>query len=127
MWRYREAILDRCRGRCWYCGAALTRGEWTLDHVQPRSRGGGSGDSNLVAACVTCNGAKGNRTLEEYRFAAGPDEGRFYGEVHQTGFADPLFVTSTPELERSGRPFRWGVLADALRCALGVDEPTSQE
>jgi 5-methylcytosine-specific restriction endonuclease McrA len=39
--------------------------ELTLDHVQPRSRGGESAWDNLVACCKRCNHKKGNRTPEE--------------------------------------------------------------
>lgn len=38
----------------------------TLDHLLPRSRGGGNTWANLVASCATCNGRKGNRTPSEW-------------------------------------------------------------
>jgi 5-methylcytosine-specific restriction endonuclease McrA len=37
----------------------------TIDHVQPRSRGGQNTWQNLVAACSSCNHKKGNRTPQE--------------------------------------------------------------
>ena len=37
----------------------------TLDHVIPRSRGGGDTWENIVTACVKCNIKKGNRTPKE--------------------------------------------------------------
>src|SRR6187549_875607 len=46
----------------------LRRGEkLTVDHVVPRSRGGQTTWTNVVAACLRCNLLKGNRTLEEAR------------------------------------------------------------
>jgi len=36
----RKNILLRDRNTCQYCGIVLNSGELTLDHVQPRSRGG---------------------------------------------------------------------------------------
>ena len=57
----RRGVLRRDGHRCAYCGAHAT----TIDHVQPRSRGGRDTWENLVACCVSCNNAKGNRTPEE--------------------------------------------------------------
>jgi 5-methylcytosine-specific restriction endonuclease McrA len=59
----RRNILERDRNTCQYCNH---RGDQlTLDHVIPRSRGGGDTWENLVAACVRCNVKKGNRTPKE--------------------------------------------------------------
>ena len=58
----RRNVLRRDRHRCAYCGAA---DRLTIDHVLPRSRGGGDTWENLVAACTPCNNRKGNRTPEE--------------------------------------------------------------
>ena len=59
----RRNVLERDRHACQYCSY---RGEdLTLDHVIPRSRGGGDTWENLVAACVRCNVKKGNRTPKE--------------------------------------------------------------
>jgi 5-methylcytosine-specific restriction endonuclease McrA len=56
------AILRRDRYRCAYCGRG---GASTVDHVQPRSRGGGDSYGNLIAACAPCNQRKADRTPEE--------------------------------------------------------------
>ncbi|WP_013320423.1 HNH endonuclease [Gloeothece verrucosa] len=59
----RRNILERDRHTCQYCSY---KGEQlTLDHVIPRSRGGGETWENLVTACVRCNVKKGNRTPKE--------------------------------------------------------------
>ncbi|MDJ0508395.1 MAG: HNH endonuclease [Crocosphaera sp.] len=59
----RRNILERDRHTCQYCSY---KGEQlTLDHVLPRSRGGGDTWENLVTACVRCNVKKGNRTPRE--------------------------------------------------------------
>ena len=57
----RKGVLKRDRHRCAYCGAHAT----TIDHVLPKSRGGGMSWANLVAACARCNGTKKNRTPDE--------------------------------------------------------------
>src|SRR6201998_2969814 len=51
----RKNILLRDRNSCQYCGIALHSSELTLDHVQPRSRGGLSTWGDLVACCHSCN------------------------------------------------------------------------
>ena len=54
-------MLRRDAHRCAYCAGHAT----TVDHVLPRSRGGADSWENLVACCVRCNNAKGDRTPEE--------------------------------------------------------------
>ncbi len=58
----RRNVFLRDGHACMYCGAT---GELTIDHVVPRSRGGGGSWENLVACCRACNLAKGHRTPEE--------------------------------------------------------------
>jgi 5-methylcytosine-specific restriction endonuclease McrA len=57
----------RDKFRCQYCGVRKSPGELTLDHILPRSRGGDNSPMNIVAACVSCNNRKGNRTPSEAR------------------------------------------------------------
>ncbi|MCX8050874.1 MAG: HNH endonuclease [Chlorobi bacterium] len=59
----RRNILRRDGYACQYCGTRSAT--LTIDHVVPRSRGGGDTWENLVTACVPCNNRKGNRTPEE--------------------------------------------------------------
>ncbi len=53
----RRAVFARDGGRCAYCGAAAA----SIDHVVPRSRGGGHSWDNVVAACHRCNRIKADR------------------------------------------------------------------
>lgn len=57
----RAGVLRRDGRRCAYCGG---RGE-TVDHVVPRSRGGGHSWENCVACCLRCNTRKADRLLSE--------------------------------------------------------------
>jgi 5-methylcytosine-specific restriction endonuclease McrA len=57
----RRGVLRRDDQHCAYCGGGAN----TIDHVQPRSRGGADSWENLVACCLRCNNKKGNRTLSE--------------------------------------------------------------
>ena len=59
----RRNLLQRDDHTCQYCG--YNGDGLTLDHVVPRSRGGGDSWENMVAACVRCNVKKGNRTPKE--------------------------------------------------------------
>ncbi len=61
----RRTVLARDLYTCQYCGGQPGRGELTVDHIVPRSRGGTTAWENVVAACGPCNRRKGNRTPEE--------------------------------------------------------------
>lgn len=54
----RRGVLVRDRHRCAYCGRRAT----TVDHIVPKSRGGGDSWLNTVAACATDNHRKADRT-----------------------------------------------------------------
>ena len=56
----RRGVLRRDNHRCGYCGKSAS----TIDHVQPRSRGGADSWENLVTACRVCNLRKGWKTPE---------------------------------------------------------------
>lgn len=63
----RTLILKRDNHTCQYCeyrGPKLT-----IDHIIPRSRGGGDTWQNLVVSCLDCNNSKDNRTPEEWAMA----------------------------------------------------------
>ena len=57
----RRAVLVRDNFECQYCG----RPAENVDHVVPRSRGGGHTWDNVVAACRPCNSRKENRSPDD--------------------------------------------------------------
>ena len=59
----RKALLARDEHSCQFCGR--THVSLTVEHLQPRSRGGVTSWENCVAACGRCNHRKGNRTRAE--------------------------------------------------------------
>ena len=61
----RRTIFERDGHQCQYCKRYFRGGDLSLDHVMPRARGGGDSWENLVAACIRCNAAKGDRTPSE--------------------------------------------------------------
>lgn len=69
--------MDKCNGRCAYCGEALVKG-WHIDHVKPIVRGIESGKpaypeldclDNCVPSCPACNINKHSMTVEQFRDA----------------------------------------------------------
>lgn len=56
----RDWILRRDEHRCVYCAEIFPPEQLTLDHVEPRMRGGDASEGNLVAACRDCNARKGS-------------------------------------------------------------------
>jgi len=74
MWSRRN-ILARDDYTCIYCGVRsgdrgrggrrLTRVDFSVDHLIPRSRGGGNTWGNTACACRWCNHRKADRTPHE--------------------------------------------------------------
>ncbi len=60
----RREVFRRDNHTCQYCGSTK---HLTLDHVIPRSKGGGHTWDNVVTACQTCNATKADRLLHETR------------------------------------------------------------
>ncbi len=58
----RREVLRRDKHCCQYCGS--TR-HLTLDHIVPRSKGGGHTWTNVVTACERCNSRKGDRMPQQ--------------------------------------------------------------
>lgn len=66
----RKGVLVRDSYTCIYCGIKpgsqrkgkiLSKGDFTIDHIIPRSKGGKDNWSNTACACAKCNHRKGNR------------------------------------------------------------------
>jgi 5-methylcytosine-specific restriction endonuclease McrA len=87
----RRGVLRRDNQRCGYCGASAT----TIDHVQPRSRGGKDTWENLVACCLRCNNVKGDRTPAEMGWSL-----RFAPRMpHQAGWSIKGAERAEPQWE----------------------------
>ena len=88
----RAALMHRDRFRCAYCGAKAD----TVDHVIPRSRGGGHSWENCVAACSPCNHRKADRLLSELgwtlRATPVPPKGQHWRLLSSVKELDPAWV-----------------------------------
>lgn len=58
----RSRLFKRDGHKCGYCGS---KKNLTVDHIIPKSRGGGNTWTNLVTCCSQCNSRKDNKTPEE--------------------------------------------------------------
>ncbi len=87
----RAGVLRRDRRACAYCGGRAD----TIDHVQPRSRGGAHSWENCVASCGRCNTRKADRLLSELNwslpFVPGPPARAGGGRVWLTDDTDPAW------------------------------------
>ncbi len=87
----RAGVLRRDRRACAYCGGRAD----TIDHVQPRSRGGAHSWENCVACCGRCNTRKADRLLSELNwtlaFVPGPPARAGGGRVWLTDDTDPAW------------------------------------
>jgi len=57
-----DDIWQRDGGHCVWCSTESWPRDRTLEHLLPRSRGGRSGEHNLLPACRPCNKARGSRS-----------------------------------------------------------------
>ena len=54
----RRNLLLHYGWRCCYCGERFASDELNLDHILPKSRGGGTSWGNVVVSCIPCNKRK---------------------------------------------------------------------
>ena len=99
----RRAVFARDRWTCQYCGQE--RGNLTVDHVIPRSKGGGSGWDNIVTCCAPCNRRKGDRLPAQANMVpAAQAQGAHLHDLHPRGRAgDPAGLGAVPRRRLSGR------------------------
>jgi 5-methylcytosine-specific restriction endonuclease McrA len=62
-WAFKRRLFWKYGGAfCLYCGRSMPLEHLTIDHIQPRSRGGAVRDvTNMALACLGCNREKGNK------------------------------------------------------------------
>src|SRR5690606_25445555 len=73
----RAEIFARDDQTCVYCGRRAPDVELSVDHVEPRMRGGDNSAGNVVTACVDCNRAKGGLAAWAYLAERHEERARF--------------------------------------------------
>lgn len=56
-------LLIQCGYKCYYCDIKMTFEESTIDHVNPKFRGGSNEIENKVICCSVCNSLKSCQTI----------------------------------------------------------------
>ncbi len=69
----RSNIFKRDGYKCQYCGIKPGSEELTIDHVQPRSKGGKTTWDNCVLSCIDCNSIKGDKLLNQIKHRKFPN------------------------------------------------------
>ncbi|HEY5842639.1 MAG TPA: RNA-guided endonuclease IscB, partial [Mycobacterium sp.] len=111
----REYLLAKWGRKCAYCdapGVSPTGVPLNIDHIHPRSRGGGNRITNLTLACVPCNQRKGAQDVAVF---LADDTARLARVLSQarTPLKDAAAVNSTRwvlwrELTETGLPVTTG-------------------
>jgi 5-methylcytosine-specific restriction endonuclease McrA len=100
----REQVFARDSYACVYCGAEGTAETLSVDHVQPRVRGGDHSAGNVVTACMACNARKGHRRHAEF-LADEPEAWRHFRQ--RASYVWPRHLEAvTAELSRRSRKKR---------------------
>jgi len=108
----RQRVRERARFRCEYCHAdeRWQFVKFTVDHVVPRSQGGGDEAANLALACRNCNERRGNRCV-----ALDPDTGQ---PVPVFKLMGAMATFAWPSLRPTYRPSRPAPIAACSHCSL---------
>jgi hypothetical protein len=92
----RSDVFARDGYRCVYCGLVQEPDMLSVDHVQPKMRGGDGSEGNVVTACMACNTAKASRPLAQF-LAENPEarrnffrHARYVWPRHLRGVAEEL-------------------------------------
>jgi hypothetical protein len=108
----REDVFARDAYQCVYCGQVFPPEELSVDHVQPRVRGGDRSGGNLVTACGPCNVRKGHRSVAAF-LAAEPESLRQFRRLARHVWPRHLRAVEEEIAQRaSGRPRRPADLVD---------------
>lgn len=90
----RQNLFARDDFTCQYCLVSMSAKKLTIEHIFPRSRGGGTTWENVVAACIPCNQKKEGRTPEE----AGMKLGKKPTEPHSSILSKFQYLDEIPDV-----------------------------
>ena len=117
-----DDIWERDGERCVWCSNVSWPRDRTLEHLLPRSRGGRSGEHNLLPACRACNKARRSQGAAAYARRQG-ERGRTVDVDLLLAGLDRLAAHGTPAerdyAERQGSRLRdWQASERALAAHL---------
>lgn len=107
------ALISKFDSRCVYCASLVEEGHTepamraTRDHSVPKTRGGLSGDDNIVLSCESCNVLKSDMTAYEFRYFIMKGEftksfiiylAKHRQTIHRTQYARLRLKMLSPEL-----------------------------
>ena len=101
----RELVFARDEYQCVYCGERFEPELLTVDHVQPKMRGGDRSGGNLVTACGACNARKGSLRLAEFLRADAVAREHFF-RLAEPHVWPRILRTVREELERAAHRTR---------------------
>lgn len=93
----RNEVFERDDHTCVYCRRSPPDVTLSVDHVEPRAKGGDNSRGNVVTACTECNLAKG--PLPAWAFLAERPEARASFLAHAT-YVWPRLRTAVLEAAR---------------------------
>jgi 5-methylcytosine-specific restriction endonuclease McrA len=99
----REQIFSRDDYHCVYCGERFEADALTVDHVQPRMRGGDRSGGNLVTACGGCNARKAGHRLADF-LRYDPVAQRIFFERAAAHVWPRILRTLEEELQKPAQP-----------------------
>jgi hypothetical protein len=122
----RSEVFARDGYRCVYCGEVQDIDNLSVDHVQPKMRGGDGSPGNVVSACRGCNTRKAGRSLAAFLAEDAATRRNFFQHAryvwprHLLAVAEELVrrgvVHASPELVEGVRGLRSSeAIADVLR------------
>jgi len=64
--KYRQSILERENGECFYCFRKITKDNYVLDHLISQVNSGNNSYRNIVATCHECNSTKTGKNGDDF-------------------------------------------------------------
>ena len=118
----RAEVFARDGYRCVYCGMVAAVEQLSVDHLQPRVKGGDNSGGNVVTACIRCNTAKGARSLTQYLMDDATARRNFFEFARYVWPRHMLLVSE--ELVRRGCSGGLPGHVEGYRRVRGSSEPT---
>lgn len=122
----RAEVFARDGYRCVYCGELKEPDELSVDHVQPRMRGGDGSPGNVVSACRGCNTRKAGRSLARFLAEEPPETRRNFFRLARYVWARHLKAVAE-ELARRGIEDAPSELVEGVRGQRGSEASVLEE